>query len=199
MFLTGFFAYATLAAMNDLPTVSRNIRYLLWRAKQNPEAWSSTLANWIGGSETRAKDLLNNARPSETELSALAEATQQEGEMILYGELFTKDEILKNNLATLIDGLEHGGQQALADHLGVNPSTISKWKTGKQQLHRKNLEELRRYFQIPESVDLAVDPIFLSLDPIGVVSLRKWVFQRLEAMPAEDLVKLFPALKRLFA
>lgn len=196
-FLTGIFAYATLNAMRDLPIVNKNIRYLLWKAKPRPESWGTVLAEWIGISESRAGQLLNAAQPTMKELSELAEVTHQEAESILYGELFADEEILRNNLSRLIEGLGHGGQRELAARVNVDQSTISRWKAGKQQLHKKHLDELRRFFQLPESVDLTRDPIFLSLDPLGVGALRKWALEKLEAMPGEELVQLYPAMKKL--
>lgn len=185
--------------MGDLPAVNKNIRYLLWRDGVQPEIWETTLAKWVGCSEFRANQLLNAAQPAVEELSAIADVTQQEVETILYGELFTDEEILRNNLSRLIAGLGHGGQRELAARVEVDQSTISRWKAGKQQLNKRHLDELRRFFQLPESVDLTRDPIFLSLDPLGVGALRKWVMEKLEAMPGEELVNLYPAMKKLLS
>jgi len=61
------------------------------------------------------------------------------------------------------------------------------------------LRELASHFGLPAGTDLTVEAIFLSDQPVSAPDRRKWVHERIDALPADVFRELFPALKRLFA
>jgi len=86
----------------------------------------------------------------------------------------------------------------LAQHLGIDPTTVSAWGTARRAPRKANLEALRHFFGVPTSIHLSRDLIFLMDMPVSHMERRRWVEERLKSLSAEELKDLFPALERLF-
>lgn len=138
-------------------------------------------------------------RFSPEEQQRIAEATHvDEGELV-YARLLDPQQtnILAENLAYLLGGLGHGGYGRLAERVGIHQGTLSKWLAGGQRPRTKHLARLSLHLGVPVSLDLAVDPLFLSLRPVGEARQRQWLHEHIERLPGERLSQLFPALERL--
>lgn len=202
-FLTQLPANGKLCAMNSSGFSARNLRLLLWQKGIDRKKWAEELAHWAGVDVSKARALLNGEKPSEREMDRIAEANNIEQQDLL-GDLVERVNVLAENLKYLLDSLPHGGQRLLAKELGADETTLSRWKSGKgiasgraDRRVKEKLARLREYFGLSSAVDLTVEPLFLSLEPIGSYQRRQWVQERLEAMDSAELDELFPAFKRL--
>lgn len=176
---------------------AENLRYLLWRHGLPRERWIEQLASWAGCERRRAATLLAKGDLLPQEAEAVADTARVSEEDLRVARLVAEGstDILRENLRYLVKSLERGQKKVLAAQLGVHATTISRWCAGKQQPEKRTLVALSRHFGLRS--DLAADPVFLSLAPVSVSARKAWLRHRIEALNAEELAALFPALERL--
>jgi len=179
--------------------VSTNIRYLLWAGKLPRAKWAEHLATWAKCDLRRAEQLLRNGDLRQNEQRSIIEAIGiLEEDLLLTSLLEIRGvDILRENMEYLISTLNHGEQKKLAEYVGVDPSTISRWYGGRLRPTKKHLEWLGLYFGLPLHTNLETEPIFLSLLPITVDKRKQWLIEHIQALDASTLHALFPALERL--
>ncbi len=108
-----------------------------------------------------------------------------------------KVDIFHENLAFLIDLLPHGEKKRFADKLGEDATTISRWKNGSQHPTKRKITAIFRYFGLPDTIDPAMVPVFLSSRSIGEAAIRKWLHGRIDQLHGASLQDLFPVLEKL--
>ncbi len=140
------------------------------------------------------------------ETNRVARENELVSDDLFFEDLLEDVDVLAANLAYLLDSLPHGGQRRLAEQLGVDETTVSRWKSDKAPHGRRvdkrvkdRLDRLRDYFGLSRSIDLASEPVFLSMDPVGTSQKVEWIKERVEAMESTELDELFPALKKLLS
>lgn len=186
--------------MSDDRQFAENLRVSLWRGGIAPVNWVEKVADWVSVPEARAQQLLvgEGGRPTYEELERIAAGSGHPAEDLLHGDLLEGVDILKENIGSLLATLPHGGQLEFAKVIGVNPTTVSRWATGKLYPRgARNLAAIRDYFHLPASVDIRSTPLFLELGPIGSIAKRQWLHERIESLPADELHELYPALQKL--
>jgi transcriptional regulator with XRE-family HTH domain len=180
--------------------LKRNIRYLLWKEGSDRKGWPSKLAKWLGSSLQRAEDLLEGEGGDLTpkEKKALEKVTGFAPED-LSGDLLDKqsEDILAENIRHLINGLPHGKKKEFAANLGVDVTTVSRWIAGAQRPTKTKLGRIARYFSTPSGTDLAVDPVFLSMEPVNESQMKDRLHESIDRLDAETLRTIYPALARL--
>lgn len=179
-----------------------NLRYLLWSQKGlSHSKWVEQLANWAKCDLTRATELLKKGNPNFDEQKNIADSVGRPEADIQYTRLLDEDrvEVLKENVQYLLNSMEHGEGNRLADFLKVSADTISEWKKWRRKkgIDKKNQEALCRYFGLQRGIDLERDPLFLSLSEVGDQRRKKWLHDRIEALETDTLNELFPALERI--
>lgn len=174
-----------------------NLLYLLWRAGIPRDQWVDQLARWTNCYPFRAQELLHGAEPQPDEQERLAGATGTPLEDLRYGNLLDHVDVLHENVRYLIDSVGRGGQKQIADKLGVHVTTVSRWYKNQQRPERAKVAELREYFGLPESVDLATEPLFLSPTPVTTLERKRWLQERIDHLGNDDIAELYPALERL--
>jgi transcriptional regulator with XRE-family HTH domain len=185
--------------------VSTNVRFLLWKAGVRREEWVSWLESRSALGLYRARDLVAGLTVddaiSESELLELARLFDlgAEGESLLRFDDFTQTRVnvLTENLRFLLDQLPHGGKQQLARQVGVDPATISRWRSGSHSPEGPSLRSLILAFGLPAETDLKRDALFLSAEPISGAAQRKWLHERIENLSPNELHAHFASLKRL--
>ncbi len=185
--------------MNNL---AKNIRYLLLVKEIKPADWPKVLASTLQCEEARAQALLAG------EPVALTPRESERLQVFMQGKLdeLRKSELWRNkgeeviltlNLAFLLGSLPHGEKKKFAEKVGVDATTLSRWKKGSQQPTKKKVAAILDYFNLPGSTDLKGDPIFFSTSPKGEGDSKRWLHERIDQLDAENLKALFPALERL--
>lgn len=182
--------------------IARNVRFLLWKRGLAREQWSATLSSRLGWYRDMAENFVrgdvSDANVTPLQLSQLAKEFGFDGEE---GDLRFRDmvseagDILGENIRYLFGSLPHGGKKALAKHLGVNQTTITRWLKGEFPPSKGALRALAAYFGLPPNVDLTTDPVFLSPEPVAEIEQRQWVRRRLEELSIEEFRGRYTALR----
>ena len=188
--------------MPAMNTLARNLRFLLLEKKVKPANWAATLASVLRSkSEEKARALLAGEQVNLTDGEKEYLGTYgADLERFKNQEIWKKAEenkILEWNLTYLFDGLLHGEKKKFAEQVGVNATTISRWKKGTQQPTKKKTAAILEYFNLPESTNLKAEPLFFSTMPIGEAETKKWLHEQIDKLSSSDLRELFPALERL--
>jgi len=181
--------------------LAQNLKYLLLEKGIKRSHWVETLAASIRCDLRRAQTLLEGQAddPSEGETRALVQFSGMEFERLTSENLIDaiKADIFSLNLSFLLEKLPHGKKKHLAESLGVDQTTISRWGNGTQRPTKKKMRGLADYFNLPKSIDLEKEPIFLSMMPIGEAETKQWLKERIDALDRDTLRDLSPALVRL--
>jgi len=177
---------------------SENLCYLLWRERVERKDWVAQLAEWAECTQQRSKDLLRGAELLTKEQEQIAQKLGVPEEELQFKSLVEGTDILQENLLYLFDSLEHGEGKVLAERIGANPTTVSRWRSGEQTPRKHNLVALCHFFGLSSGTNLETDPIFLSVDPVGDRQRREWLKKRIDELKLADLQDLYPALERLF-
>jgi hypothetical protein len=180
-------------------TIDYTLPYLLWQRRIKRRDWVAQLALWIGCDHHRAADLLRGAQIEEDELKRIEQTIGSSWNELKLARLIANDGIviLTENLNYLLTTLDRGQKKALANHLRVHPTTVSRWRNGHQHPAKEHLDALCRYFGLSHGIDLHNEAIFLSALPVSVPERRTWLRERIAELDAATLQSLFPALQRL--
>ena len=168
---------------------------------QKRQAFKGGLRPQVAGCPLqRAEDLLEGEGKDLTskEKKVLEKATGLAPEA-LSGDLLEKHDgdVLVENIRYLIDGLPHGQKKEFAAKQGVDVTTVSRWIGGAQRPTKTKLGRIVRYFSTPSGTDLAVDPIFLSMEPVNESQMKERLHESIDRLDAETLRTIYPALARL--
>ena len=183
-----------------MDNTSVNLRYLLWKQNQDCRAWPDLVAGWVACDIPRAEELLRGDRLRKDEIARLAKSVGISGHDLVGNNLLSKAknvDILRENLRCLIGGLERGEKRKFAGAVGVHPTTISAWLSGKQRAERTNVATVCRYFRLPTGSDLEKELFFLSPLPAAEVSRKRWLKEKIDALDAAALQEIFPVLAKL--
>ena len=185
--------------------VSRNLRFALWSRGIPRAEWIDWLAGRTNLGTSFCRDLLtdrlDDAAVSPRQLVELVRAIEPDADPEDFRTHdFVSDprrNVLAENLSFLFDDLERGGKKKLAELWDIDPTTLSRWLSGRSPPQGPALRQIVSYFRLPPDTDLRSDPVFLSLDPMSVVAKRSWVRDRLDRLSEEELQDLYPALRRM--
>jgi len=177
----------------------------MWQLKIGRSEWVEWLALRSGLSGEFLRELLEERVPDEhigdedcTRLAA-AVGLAADPETLRFTNLVEEGcDVFHENLTFLLNTLEHGGKKALASQLGVDPTTISRWLNASSRPSEGTLHQLMDQLGISTEIDLRTYPIFLSVEPISMTERRQWLISRIEEMTPNELLELYPALRRLF-
>lgn len=179
---------------------SENLRYLLWNEGVKREEWVPTLAAWLQGDRSRAKELLHhNRRLDADEVEHLIKAIHFVERDFEAMRLIEEDQmdIPLMNLRYLLDRLKRGERKKLAKSLDVHEVTLSRWYAGSQIPSQRHYQALGEFFGLDRTLDIQTEPIFLSYEPVTVADRKKWLQERIEQLDSAFFGELFPVLKRL--
>jgi hypothetical protein len=186
----------------DLHQEHWNVRYLASRVDQHPQTWAATVQKRTGIPLYRAEKILHGAPIKREEIDAIAAAFDTDVKELQSNPLYGhgNESVLRLNLRYLIKPLPQGGQKNLAKSLGVTHETPNRWisQGSSRRPSRKNQSRLLRYFGLDPELDLAKEPVFLSMAPVGAHLQKAWLLERVKEMPPEEIAKIFPAVQRIF-
>lgn len=188
---------------------TENLRFLVWKntrkgrkelgGQKERDAWPQTVATWMGCTLARGRELLweiGNAAEL-AEMEALAENRNLILDEIASKRLLKSEEILANNVAYLFDGLDHGSKGDFAQAIGVDISTISRWRRCIAKPSRAHLNKLCEQFALDPGTDLESQPLFLSPMPVSLAQRRDWLKRQVDRLSPQEMNDLFPAPRLL--
>lgn len=185
--------------IDRLSRVTKHIRYLLWKKDPDCHRWAEILATALGDRNRCQKIIAGSDQPTEQEIVMICERFGQEREIFsIHDSLDLNGEsMLKLNVAFLLNSLPQGMRKQLAGQLHVRQETVSRWAKTKVPPARRHRSSILKFMGLPESLDLKVVPLFLSIEPIGVFQRKLELKQKLDSIPNDDLKSILPALERL--
>jgi hypothetical protein len=147
---------------------------------------------------SRASGLLQGADAKPDEVRLLAELFKVEQEELVSVPLYTRDSsVFWENLRYLVDSIPHGKKETVAKAIGVTAPQFSRWANGEIKPHKKNLKLLLKLHGIDPDLDLASVPLFLALEPLSGFDQREWIANRVRDLPAAEIARIYPALRKL--
>jgi transcriptional regulator with XRE-family HTH domain len=185
---------------NALPQFTMNLRWMVRLKNPDPERWAEFLVGMLRNfiSPQRASGLLQGASPRPEEMDAIAEVTGRDIEELqsvpLYGGA---ESIFRENLHYLLGALPKGEAKEAAKRIGITASQLSRWRSNVDRPHPANVKGLLRFLGVDPDTNLHTAPLFLSIEPVSGYGKRKWVVDRIQKLPAEEITKIFPALQKM--
>ena len=190
--------------LGRLDVFTQNLRWLAKARDSEPQHWGGVVVNMTRNTVQldRAMALLDGKSerrtPTGQELEVIASMTGLEVEELATVPLFEKGtSILRENMIYLIDTMPKGQKELAAREIGISPSQFSRWKTMAGAPRKKNLCRLLKFHGLDQDIDLELEPLFLSLEPLSAFSKKAWVASRLNDLPASEVSKLYPAFEKL--
>ena len=179
---------------------SLNLRYILWQQGKPQESWGAEVVAWANCSEDRVWQLLKSEQPRQPEIESISQATGYGQDELVFSDLLQESglDIWQENVVYLVNSLGHGENGKLAQALGIQGSTISKWKRRSQTPEKTHKLGIQSFFGVPTAIDMEHHPLFLDLSPISAMEQRVWLQKQIEQLDSQTLQQLFPALERLF-
>lgn len=155
--------------------------------------------NYLGFS--RATGLLigpDANRETPEEIRMLAEVFKVEPEELVSVPLYTRDSsVFRENVRYLVESIPHGQKETVAKAIGITAPQFSRWASGEIKPRKANLRKLLKLHGIDQDLDLENVPLFLSMEPLSGFDQRRWVANRVQDLPAAEIAKIYPALRKL--
>ena len=106
-------------------------------------------------------------------------------------------ELIGLNLQYLLSSLEWGDNNTFVEAVGINPSTLSRWKQGVTRPDKESQRQICKYFGYPDAEVLKTGFLFLGLEPVSDQQRRQVCKDYIDRLSREDFDKLYPALLRM--
>lgn len=192
--------------------LSENLKILVWKNKG--ELSNKTYSEYIDHiavqchitSDRLRAILRGDADATSAEAGRLASFFQDYGYdlsaiqyMNLFEDLVLKsgEELLSKNLQYLLKSLNRGENAGFIEALGVNPSTVSRWKNGATKPDLDSQNRICAYFGYPNARILKYSLLFLGLEPVSSEQRKQQCKQLIECMDKEPFERIYPALLKL--
>lgn len=119
--------------------------------------------------------------------------------MPLFDGLVAKsgEELLGKNLQFLLRSLNRGKTAEFVAAIGVNPSTVSRWKRGSTKPDPDSQMRICKYFGYPDARVLKSGFLFLGLEPASSEQRKRRCREMIESMDQESFERIYPALVKL--
>jgi hypothetical protein len=189
-----------------MSNIAENLRVLVWffykdRDYDKTKALSQ-LALRTGISEDRLYLFLTGGEvPSGHEVDILSDVFKVNHTELYYEDLLSIYciNVLAENIRYLFKQLPRGGKKEFATWADTHESTVARWISGETVPGKENQQKIKEYFKLEPDEDLVNRPLFLSLEPVGMLEKRKACQKLLDELSPEEFARLYPALKKLLS
>ena len=193
---------------------AENLKYMMWSRKSDcdfgrvPDAeYPSFLARTMKIDETRFMGILSGRlEPTVDEqaricsclsIDAVERAAMSDVQIMDVESESRRRKFFPLNIARLLVQLEHGEKEVLAGQLGVNVSTITRWKNGTAMPPVKTLQRIADIFGLESYRDLTDGYLFYSLEPVTTRERRQEIREAIEKLDDTAFEMMYPAFRRL--
>lgn|GEM_PF-1333385 len=184
--------------------VHNNVLYDLWSRDMRSGTdlgdrghWQRVLQQMTGWPQAKVLAFLSTGSADDEDVRRLADALAIDEETLRYRLMADDEDVLGENVRYLLSTLKHGEKGALANAIGVDRSTISKWLKGAHPPDKANQRALNSFFGLPLDTDLQKEPIFVSFRPLTLRQRREQLRIAIEDVSDDTLRALLPALEKL--
>lgn len=192
--------------------IADNMKVLLWLgkgelSKRTYSEYIDHVAYRCGIEPVQFREMLLDERtftPSdETELKGFFADQGFDLSAIRYDFLFSnllqkrKEELIAKNLKHLLSSFEWGENAEFVDAIGINPSTLSRWKQGKNLPDPVSQERICSYFGYYDVGVLVKGFLFLGLVPVSITQKKQSIKGMIDGIGRDDFERIYPALVKL--
>ncbi len=192
--------------------LSENLKVLLWKSRgelsqKSYGEYVSIVASRCGMTAEHFRAVLRDKESvTNQELTALRSFFADYSDNLSaleYDYLFidlvnrSKENILEKNLQYLFGTLEYGENAEFVEAIGVNPSTLTRWKQGKTKPDKYAQTQIARYFGFRDAEDLMNQFLFLGLEPVSTQQKKQHCIKLIDEMSKEDFEAIFVGLQKL--
>ena len=202
---------SVLTGVTVLSYIAENLKVLIWQSKSDAGQSYPEDIDYIAQRcqmyPGRFRDiLLDKATVSMQEESALQHFFANLGYdayAISYDFLYAdvvdqfKQDLLDKNIRYLLSSLKHGQGKDFAEAMGVNITTVTRWKNGITKPDRYVLPQIARYYGFPDVNFLKSSFLFLDLLPASTQQKKDACINLICEMGREDFEALYPAIMKL--
>lgn len=107
------------------------------------------------------------------------------------------DILLMKNIKYLLNSLSRGKNAAFIEAIGVNPSTVSRWKQGLTKPDKDSQHRICQYFGYTDIKILRKSFLFLGLEPATTEQRKRECQELICSMENDTFDKLYPAILKL--
>lgn len=198
--------------MEQTPILSQNIKVLLWLGNRNNGSlpyseYVRKISDECMLEYSAFMDIIQGTRyPTAKELSLIVKTFRKLGydlETIETKLLFPDitetagNELMDLNIQHLIHTIPYGQHQHFLESIGMNPSTLSRWKRQKTRPDTYAKEQIASYFGFESSDELMLSFLFLGVEPITDTHKKLYCQNRIDQMDNEAFGKIYPVLVKL--
>ena len=99
-----------------------------------------------------------------------------------------------------MEAIPYGEGKKAAARIGITEGQLSRWKKWGDQNkpYPANLRNLLKFHGMDPDLDLEGVPVFLSMEPLSGCAQKEWLSSRVREMPAAEVAKIYPVLRKLF-
>ena len=194
--------------------LAENLKVLLWKNKG--ELSNKAYADYIDyvavqchmSPEHFRRILLDECQPSSQEEGNLRAYFADYGyDLTVMRYEFLFDELMKSsqvelidkNLRYLLSSLEWGENTAFIEEIGVNPSTVTRWKQGTTKPDKESQLRICQFFGYPDTQILKTGLLFLGLVPVSSQQRKQLCKKMIDEMDKEAFEQIYPALRKLLS
>lgn len=107
------------------------------------------------------------------------------------------EELMDLNIQYLIHSIPRGQQKKFVETIGMNPSTLCRWKQRKTKPDTYAKQQIAAYFGFETPEDIMLSFLFLGLEPYTDKHRRLYCQNQIDQMETEAFQKIYPALLKL--
>ena len=94
--------------------------------------------------------------------------------------------------------MPHGWAKRIAKDIELRPEQLSRWRTGEiANPEITNVRLMLKKLSMEPDLDLETTPLFLSLIPVAPIARKKWMQEKIEKMPPEELERFIDPIARM--
>ena len=110
-----------------------------------------------------------------------------------------KQNLIDKNIHYLVSNLDWGENNDFIKFIGVNSSTVFRWKQGKTRPDAKKQMQICQYFGFSDTNVLWRGFLFFDLEPLSYQQKLKCCKKMLDDMPKEEFERIYPAICKLLS
>jgi hypothetical protein len=179
-----------------------NCRLLCYLKGTHPYSeWHTLLAQLCGLPRESARQLMNQEQQPAEEIAgkvALGFGVDSESLRFHFPVLKLPASNLNLSVKRVLSELPHGWGKRVAKDIGVRPEQLSRWGNGEvANPEITNVRTLLKKLSMEPDLDLEAIPLFLSLIPVAPVARKRWMQEKIEKMPPEELERFIDPIARM--
>lgn len=198
--------------MEHNPTLPQNIKALLWLGNRNnsslpyPEYVRKISDECILQYSTFMEIIQGTRYPTAQELLSIVKVLRKLGydleaieTKLLFPDLSetAEEELMDLNIQYLIHSIPYGQQRHFVESIGMNPSTLSRWKKQKTKPDTYAKEQIANYFGFQSPKELMLSFLFLGIEPFTDAHKKIYCQNQIDQMDNEAFREIYPALSKL--